>query len=86
MTSVGPARTTAYSTNIGWTIVWQRVGIGLTYKEIATRLQIGIGTAHRLYQKYVLTGDVAPKTQPERPYLRKLDNMHEKLIIGLIIM
>ena len=50
--------------------------MGLTYKEIATRLQIGVGTAHRLYEKYVLTGDVAPQKQPERPDSRKLDNTH----------
>ena len=46
MTSAEPARTTAYSTDIGWRVVWHRIGMGLTYKEIVICLQIGVGTAH----------------------------------------
>ena len=83
MTSAEPARTTAYSPDIGWRVVWQRIGMGLSFKAIATRLQIGVGTAHRLYTRYVATGDVAAHTQPERPNSRKLDNLHELYIIGL---
>ena len=56
--------------------------MGLTFKEIAT---IGVGTAHCLYARYADTGDVAPHTaQPEHPDKRKLDNLHELYIIGLI--
>ena len=80
MTSTEPARTTAYSPNIGWRVVWQKIGIGLAFKEIATHLQIGVGTAHRLYARYVDTGDVALRTQPECPDKRKL----ELYMIGLI--
>ena len=58
--------------------------MGLTFKEIAIRLQIGVGTAHRLYARYVETGDVAPKTQPARPDCKKLDNLHELYVIALI--
>ncbi len=60
MTSAEPSRTSAYSTDIGWRVVWQRIGMGLTYKEIAYRLQIAVGTARRLFQRYESTGDVAP--------------------------
>ena len=59
MTSAEPARTTAYLLDIGWRVVWQRIGMGLAFNEIAIRLQIGVGTADRLYVKYVDTGDVA---------------------------
>ena len=45
MTSAEPARTIPYSPDIGWKVVWQRLGMGLTFKRIATRLQIGVGTA-----------------------------------------
>ena len=84
MTSAEPSRTSAYSTDIGWRVVWQRIGMGLTYKEIAYRLQIAVGTAHRLFQMYESTGDVAPLKRAERYELRKLDNLHEIYIIGLI--
>ena len=40
MTSAEPARITAYSPDIGWRVVWQRIGMGLTFKEIAICLQI----------------------------------------------
>ena len=77
MTSAEPARTTAYSTDIGWRVVWLRTGMGLDYKEIAVRLQIGIGTAHRIYHRYLETGEVAAHKQPPRPDSRKLDEHHE---------
>ena len=58
--------------------------MGLAFKEIAICLQIGVGTAHRLYARYVDTGDVAPKIQPACPNARKLDNLHELYIIALV--
>ena len=84
MTSAEPSKTAAYSIDIGWRVVWQRIGMGLTYKEIAIRLQIAVSTAHRLFQRYESTGDVAPLNRAERHELRKLDNLHELFIIGLI--
>lgn len=84
MTSAEPYRTVAYSADIRWRVVWQRAGMRLTYKEIATRLQIGTATAYRLFQRYLATGSVEPRAQPLRPHCRKLDNLHELYIIGLI--
>ena len=84
MTSIEPARTKAYSTDIGLRVVWQRCGMGLSFKEIACRLQIGVGTAHRLYKRFVDKGDVAPLERAQRPDSRKLDDLHELFIISLI--
>ena len=84
MTSAEPARTTAYSPDIGWRVVWQRIGMGLSFKQIATHLQIGVGTAHRLYARYEATGDVTAHKQPARPDNRKIDDLHELFIIGLV--
>ncbi len=58
--------------------------MGLSFKEIAIRLQIGVGTAHRIYEKFERTGDVAPCKQPIRPDSRKIDDIHELYIIGLV--
>ena len=84
MTSAEPSRTVAYTPDIGWRVVWQRTGMGMTFEQIATRLQIAASTAHRIYTRFEATGDVAPSKQPQRPFCRKLDNLHELLIIGLI--
>ena len=67
MTSAEPARTTSYSTDIRWRVIWQRLGMGLTFREIAAHLQIGVATSHCLFEMYVLTGDVTPRKQPKRP-------------------
>ena len=58
--------------------------MGLGFKQIATRLQIGVGTAHSLYSRYLATGDVAPKQQSERPDCRKVDDLHELYVIALL--
>ena len=51
-TSAESGRTTASSPDIDWQIVWQRVGMGLTFPEIAARLHIySLGSAHRLYTR-----------------------------------
>ena len=84
MTSAEPGRTSAYSPDIGWRVVWQRAGMGLKFKDIALRLQIGLGTAHRLYARFVATGDVHPCKQPPRPDTRKLDHLQELYIMAII--
>ena len=45
MTSAEPSRTAFYSFDFSWRVVWQRIGMGLTYKEIAIRYQIAVSTA-----------------------------------------
>ena len=84
MTSVEPLRTTSYSPDIGWRVIWQRLGQECSYKDIAKRLQIGVGTAHRIFKRFESTGDVAPLARGRRPDKRKLDDYHELYIIGLV--
>ena len=55
--------------------------MGLSFREIATRLQIGLGTAHRIEE----TGEVAPIKPGPRPDLHKLDEIHELYILGLLV-
>lgn len=60
--------------------------MGLSFKLIAKRLEIGIGTAHRLYRRFISTGDFKPcSRQSTRPEARKLDELHEIYIIGLLL-
>ena len=80
MTSIESARTRAYSPDIGWWIVatlWDGINIqGDSYQ--------GVGTAHRIYTRFVNTGDVASLQRCSRPNLRRLDDKHELFIIALI--
>ena len=82
--SAEPARTTAYSADIGWRVVWQHMGMNMTYKQIGSRLQIAPSTAHRIFNRFKATGDVVARRQPSRPEARHLDGHHEVLILGII--
>ena len=84
MTSLEPARTTGYSPDIGWRVVWQRLSLNYRYKDITMRLQIGVGTAHRIFKKFELTGDVTPLKRSARMDSQKLDEHHELYILGLV--
>ena len=85
-TSAEPARTTAYSPDIGWRVVWQRLGMDLTFKQIAQRLQIAVGTAHRIFKRFMDTGDVSAIARKgvSRYNLRKLDQYHEVYLLCMI--
>lgn len=56
----------------------------MSFREIASRLQIGVGTAHRIYTRFVDTGEVSPAPRRPRPDSRKLDDLHELFIIAII--
>ena len=79
--SAESGRKTAYSADIGWRVVWQHIGMRLTYKQIGTRLHIASSTAHRIFARFKTSGDVVPKMQPLRPQNRELDDHHELLIM-----
>lgn len=85
MTSAEPKRTSAYSQDIVLRVVWMRLGMDLTFRSIADRLQIGLGSAHRLYQRYVRTGNFAARKRPDRPQCRKLDEHHGLLILTFLM-
>ena len=80
-----PGRKRAYSVDIRWRVVYQRIGMELHFHEIANRLNIATSTAHRIYQQFARTGDVEPARRKARPELRALDEHNELLVIGIIM-
>lgn len=85
MTSAEPCRRKAYHSDLRWRIVWQRLSLELTFKQIAMRLNIAISTAKSVYSLFEITGDVEPKLSGPRRELRKLDDHMELFILGLIL-
>jgi transposase len=73
--SAEPCRTASYSSDLRWRIVWLRFGAELSIKSIARRLQVGVGTVHRILKRFESTGNVQPTDQATR--YRKLDDLHE---------
>ena len=75
--SAEPGRKQAYSVNIRWRIVYQRIGVELHFHEIASGLNIVTSTAHRIYQQFEHTENVEPMRRKARPELRALDEHNE---------
>ena len=59
--------------------------MGLSFRGIALRLQIGLGTAHKIYTRFVETGEVAPLKPGPRPDSRVLDELHEIYVRNLLV-
>lgn len=83
--SAEPGRKKAYSADLRWRIVYQRIGMNLTFPEIAKNLSIAASTAQRVYKQFEDSGDVESVSRSSRPELRALDEHAELLIIGLIL-
>ena len=83
--SCEPGRTKAYSIDIRWRVIWQRLGMGLRFREIAHRLNIAVGTAYNTYKLFKLTGSVDKKKVRRRPEQCKLDHHHQLYIVGVVI-
>ena len=85
MTSAEPGRKAPYSCVIRWRVVWQRVGMELSFQTIAKNLNIAASTVHAHYKLFEATGDISPATQPARESTRKLSGRDELHIIGLVL-
>ena len=84
--SAEPGRRKAYSSDIRWRIIYQRVGMGLTFPDIARRLNIALSTAHRIFSIFECNGTVEPATRnTSRLQMRVLDQTGELYVIGLIL-
>lgn len=83
--SAEPGRTKAYSPDLRWRVVWQRIAMELSYRDIAERLCISVGTAYNTFQLFQRTGSVDAKPPSKRPDLCKLDDHHQLYIISMVL-
>ena len=83
--SADPGRKTAYSVDLRWRVVWQRIGLGLCYREIAQNLNISVGIAYNTFKLFEHTGDVMAKGLRKRPKVCKLDYHHQLYVITLVL-
>ena len=84
--SAEPGRKRAYSTDVRLQVVYQQIGMGLRFYEIAKNLNIAISTAYCIFKQFEISGDIAvPDTQKSRQELRSLDEHSELIVIGLIL-
>lgn len=83
--SAEPQRTKAYSLDLRWRIIWQKLGMGLSYRTIASHLNISVGTAHNIFRLFEQTGSVDAKKPRKRPECCKIDDHHQLYIISLVL-
>ena len=72
MTSVEPNRKSAYTADYAIRVVCMRLGMDLTFRSIANRLQIGLGSAYRIYHRF-------------EQNLLQMQELHELYILGLVM-
>ena len=84
MTSAEPSRRKPYSVDVRRRVVWQHIGMDLSFRSIACRLNISVGTAYNIFKLFELTGSVEAKSARKRPELCKLDDHHILYVIGLV--
>ena len=83
--SAEPGRKKAYGIDLRWRVVYQRIGMNLTYDKIATNLNIAASTAYSIFTRFQQTGKVDPVLSEQRRELRKLSVHEEIYTVGMVL-
>lgn len=85
MTSCEPHRSSAYSEDIRWRIVWQSQALGASCKEIAANVNVDISTVKRVLHKFSSTGEVCKRPYPSEKAYRKINETVQHFILYLVL-
>lgn len=58
-----PHRSSAYSDDLRWRMVYQKEVLGLTCHKVARNLGVDLSTVSRIVSRFDLTGDVSPSVR-----------------------
>ena len=83
--SAEPGRKTAYSNDLRWRIVYQRIAVNLPLVKIAQNLNVGVSTVYRIYRLFEESGTVDPLSPQKRLDCRRLDLRSELYVVGVIL-
>ena len=84
MSTAEPGRRRPYDKDLRWRIIYQPIGMTLTYIRIASNLNVSIATCQRIYTKFVQIGTIDPIKLAERRDVRRLDEHQELHVIGRV--
>ena len=85
MASFHKSRSSAYSEDMRWRMVWQREALGYSYADIAQNLCVDKSTVSRTLNLFRTTGSVAKKPYPEGKAFCKLTLPAQLLILHLVL-
>ena len=83
--SAEPGRKAPYSSDLRWRVVWQRLGMELSFRKIADNRCLSLGTVHKHFKRFQLTGKVAPAKVSSRESTRALSERDELTVVGLLL-
>ena len=82
--SAEPGRKAPYAADLRWRIIWQKLGMERSFRQVSASLNIAVGTAYNVFRRFEITGNVLP-TKPDRTSTRILSEHEELLVIGIIM-
>ena len=85
MTSSEPARTSSYSNDLRWKMIYQREGLCFPFHRIADNLNVDISTVKRICKIFKQTGNVNKKRYPKEKSSRKITKVVQFYILNLIL-
>ena len=78
-------RTSAYSEDLRWRMVWQREALGCTYDQIAANLGVDKSTVQRTVQLLFQSGSVSKRPYPKEKAFKKLTVPAQLFILNLVV-
>ena len=84
-TSCEPKRSSAYSEDLRWRMIYQKYGLQLTYMEIANNLSVDQSTVKRIVQLFDATGNVAKKPYDKSGLPRSITKPVQFFIMQLVL-
>ena len=85
MSSYEPGRTCAYSKDMRWRMVYQRLGMDLSLKMIGENLGMDQSTVHRIVELFLKSGDVEKKKYEGNNVRRKVTDEVRYFIIHTVL-
>ena len=85
MTSCEKLRSSAYSEDLRWRVIWQRYALGCSRQEVAGNLSIDKSTVSRTTTLFNTSGTVSKKSYPSERAYRKITLPVQLLIFKLVI-
>jgi len=83
--SYEPHRSSAYSEDLRWRMVWQHLALGFSELRIAGNLGVDRSTVSRTIQLFLATGSVEKKNYPKHKAFRKLTTPVKLLILNSVV-
>ena len=84
-TSSEPYRCSAYSEDLRWRMVWQRLAMGYKYEEIGRNLGVDPSTVQRTVCLFEETGSVQKRRYPSGRVSRKVTPTVELILLTLVV-